>query len=179
MSFASSQSEFSPDPLVSDFNNFVTTDKSFAIADKVTSHSPGSPRHIAFVDAGLFDVEGLIAGIDSAQVVLIESGSDGGAQITSALNQHNNLESVQIYAHGSDGLLQLGDTLLSVATLKAHTENLSQWSSALSTEADLMIYGCNLVSGESGLSQVERHGEHTSADVADTTDVTSARGDRD
>ncbi|MEL7225662.1 MAG: DUF4347 domain-containing protein, partial [Cyanobacteria bacterium J06576_12] len=58
-------------------------------------------------------------------------------------------------------------------------DSLREWSAALSAEADLMIYGCNLVAGESGLSLVERLGELTGADVAASDDVTGAGGDWD
>lgn len=147
------------------------------IEESAIAFDLSTPRHIAFVDTKLADVDSLIAGIEGAQVVLIDAGKNGIAQITSALSKYNNLESVQIFSHGSEGQLQLGDALLSAATVERYGESLRQWSSALSAEADVMIYGCNLAAGESGLSLIDRLGELTGADVAASDDVTGVEGD--
>ena len=136
-------------------------------------------RNIAFVDAGLASVDTLIAGLEDTQIVLIEGEQDGIAQITSALANAENLDAVHIFSHGSDGLLQLGNTLLSNANVEGYGESLQQWSAALSAEADLMIYGCNLAAGTEGLSLLSRLGELTGADVAASDDVTGVGGDWD
>ena len=140
--------------------------------------SPDRSSHsIAFVDAGLSDIETLTAGLENTQVVLLESTQNGLAQITATLKNYGDLNSIHIFSHGTDGLLQLGDTLLSNANIEGYGESLQQWATALSAEADLMIYGCNLAAGAQGLSLVHRLSELTGADVAASDDVTGAGGD--
>ncbi|MGD1899739.1 MAG: DUF4347 domain-containing protein, partial [Phormidesmis sp.] len=132
---------------------------------------------IAFVDTRLSAIDTLIAGLEDTQVVLIESGQDGISQVTAALDKYNNLDTVHIFSHGADGQLQLGDSLLSRQNVEHYGESLQQWADALSAEADLMIYGCNLANGPDGLSLISKLGELTGADIAASDDLTGASGD--
>ena len=135
------------------------------------------PRNIAFVDTALASLDTLIKGLEDTQVVLIDSQKNGIAQITKTLANYENLSGVHIFSHGSDGLLQLGDTILSHQTIDSYGESLQQWAAALSAEADLMIYGCNLVAGEGGNQLVKRIAQLTGADVAASNDLTGKDGD--
>ncbi|MEL7334182.1 MAG: DUF4347 domain-containing protein, partial [Cyanobacteria bacterium J06560_2] len=166
-----SPSEFSP--VQPAFSPNVVASSALSTAEGVSTRRPS---HIAFVDAGLADVDTLIAGLENTQVVLIDAGGNGIAQITTTLSSYENLTSVQIFSHGSDGLLQLGETLLSSANVDSYGTSLQQWSRALAAEADLMIYGCNVAAGADGLSLVHRLGELTGADVAASNDLTGAGG---
>ncbi|MEO1592934.1 MAG: DUF4347 domain-containing protein, partial [Cyanobacteria bacterium J06632_22] len=143
----------------------------------VESESRAQSRSIAFVDAGLSSVDELMLGLEGSQIVLIDTARDGIAQITSTLAEYEDLEAVHIFSHGTDGLLQLGDTILSNQTVEGYGESLQQWAASLTAEADLMIYGCNLAAGSAGLSLVDRLGELTGADVAASDDMTGADGD--
>ena len=134
-------------------------------------------RNIAFIDAGVTAIDTLMQGLENTQVVLIDGDRDGIAQMTSALEGVENLEAIHIFSHGADGLLQLGNTLLSNANVEDYGERFRQWSAALTAEADLMIYGCHLAVGAEGLSLMHRLGELTGADVAASDDVTGAGGD--
>ncbi|MEL6940939.1 MAG: DUF4347 domain-containing protein, partial [Cyanobacteria bacterium J06598_1] len=166
-----SPSEFSP--VQPAFSPNVVASSALSTAEGVSTRRPS---HIAFVDAGLADVDTLIAGLEDTQVVLIDAGGNGIAQITTTLSNYENLTSVQIFSHGSDGLLQLGETLLSSANVDSYGTSLQQWSRSLAAEADLMIYGCNVAAGADGLSLVHRLGELTGADVAASNDLTGAGG---
>ncbi|MEM6599586.1 MAG: DUF4347 domain-containing protein, partial [Cyanobacteria bacterium P01_C01_bin.69] len=152
------------------------------LANSTANASPfdrpsGTSGSIAFVDAGLVAINELISGLGNTQVVLIEAGEDGIAKMTSTLANASDLAAVHVFSHGGDGLLQLGNTLLSNENVAEYGKRLQQWSSALTTEADLMIYGCNLAAGADGLSLMGQLGELTGADVAASDDVTGAGGD--
>ncbi|MEL6814875.1 MAG: DUF4347 domain-containing protein, partial [Cyanobacteria bacterium J06598_3] len=136
-------------------------------------------QDIAFVDAGLDHVEMLIQGLENTQVVLINSDQDGIAQITNVLAAQQNLDSVQIFSHGMDGSLQLGDAVLSGGTITGYASQLEQWRASLADQADVMLYGCNLASGDNGLALLSRISDLTGADVAASNDLTGQGGDWD
>ena len=137
-------------------------------------------RSVAFVDTRLDQVEQLIAGIEADQIVLIDAQQNGVEQITQTLSQHDSLSSVHIFSHGSSGSLQLGNTSLTTNSLSRYSEQLSQWGDALLGEADLMLYGCNFASDDSGIALAQQISNLTGADVAasnDTTGASSSGGD--
>ena len=131
-------------------------------------------RSVAFVDAGLSQVDQLIAGIETDKVVLVHADSNGIEQITQTLTQYNNLSSIHIFSHGSPGALQLGNTILSADSFNRDSRQLSQWGNALLGEADLMLYACNFTSTKSGLELAKQIGHATGADVAASDDTTGA-----
>ena len=81
-SLPSAQSPFNTAPL-----NSAGTLSQSALPGEDSAVS--APRHLAFVDTGLSDVE-MVAGFEDTQVVLIESGQDGIAHMTAALSEYNN-----------------------------------------------------------------------------------------
>ncbi len=134
-------------------------------------------QDIAFVDKGLANVDVLLQGFENTHVVLLDDRQNGIDQITSVLAQYNNLDSIQIFSHGSDGTLQLGNAQLSGTTVGGYSDRLNQWKSALSEEADLLFYGCNLAATDEGVAFIGRISELTGADVAASNNLTGIGGD--
>ncbi len=134
-------------------------------------------RNIAFVDAGLSDIDTLIKGLENTQIVLLDSQQNGIDQITSVLAEYNELGSVHIFSHGTQGSLQLGNTDLNNSTIEGYSNRLSQWQSALSSEADILFYGCDLAAGDEGMALTHRISQLTGADVAASNDLTGIGGD--
>ena len=155
----------------------VSTPLTMPLTEEASLSTQSSPSNIAFVDADLDSVDTLIAGLENTQVILLDTGKNGINQITSTLAQYQDLDAIHIISHAADGLLQLGNILLSNDNIDAHGQQLEQWAQALSTEADLMIYGCNLAAGSDGLSLLSQLGKLTGADVAASDDLTGAAGD--
>ncbi len=135
------------------------------------------PQNIAFVDAGLSQIDTLIQGLENTQVVLIDSQQNGVDQITAAIAQYTNLSSVHIFSHGREGSVQLGDAALSNSTVGRYRDHLQSWKTSLSSEADLLFYGCNLAAGSEGLAFINQVSQLTGADVAASNDLTGIGGD--
>jgi hypothetical protein len=95
-------------------------------------------QHLVFVDAAIQNPEGLLSGVKADKVVLLDSDQDGVTQITNVLAQHHDLASIHIFSHGSSGTLQLGNTLLSNATIENYANQLQQWGNTLSEQGDLV-----------------------------------------
>jgi VCBS repeat-containing protein len=138
-------------------------------------------REIVFVDGSVEDYEALVADLRSSssedrtlEVFLLDSERDGIAQISDTLADYQDLDAIHIVSHGTEGAVQLGDTWLSGDTLSAYESNLAGWSEALSEDADLLFYGCDLAGGERGEALVDSIAKLTGADVAASTDLTGA-----
>ena len=106
---------------------------------------------LIFIDSGVADVDELVdefvqLGIDPSQVFLLDAGLDGLEQVTDILNGFNDVSAVHIISHGEAGAFQLGGVEINNENLADYTAQLTSWQSALSADADLLLYGCNLAS---------------------------------
>jgi Ca2+-binding RTX toxin-like protein len=127
---------------------------------------------VVFVDAATPDYQTLIAGIHpDIDVQILDPGQDGIQQITDYLAGHSNISSVHIISHGSAGSLTLGSTVLNRSTLAHYSTSLQSWSAALTEDADILLYGCNIANGE-GSAFVQQLAALTGADLAASTNLT-------
>ena len=141
-------------------------------------------RELVFVDAGVEDAAALVEDLHAAnstgadgrefEIVLLDSGRDGIGQITDVLDDYSGLDAIHIVSHGSEGQAQLGSTALSSGTLASYESALTSWGDALSADADLLFYGCDLAGGAEGQGFVDSLGKLTGADVAASTDLTGS-----
>ncbi|MEO8410984.1 MAG: DUF4347 domain-containing protein, partial [Propionivibrio sp.] len=138
-------------------------------------------NEIAFIDAALPDAAELRADLlaqsaagRSIEVVVIEAGADGFSLITRTLAERHDLAAVHVLAHGSDGQLQLGNSLLDAQSLLQRAGEVAGWGQALSQEGDLLLYGCDLAATTAGQQLVQNLAALTGADVAASTDTTGA-----
>ena len=138
--------------------------------------STGNTQEIAFVDAGLSNVQALIAELDrSVEIVLLDPGRDGLAQMAETLAGRTAVDAVHILSHGNVGQIHLGTTLLTTDSIAGeHAQVLSKIRQSLSTQADLLLYGCDAAEGAEGLAFIEALSASTGADVAASTDRTGA-----
>ncbi|MBD1913643.1 MULTISPECIES: DUF4347 domain-containing protein [unclassified Leptolyngbya] len=142
----------------------------------LTAGSTG--RAIAFIDASLTDKSGLISGLKpGTEVILLNSEQDGLMQISQALAGRSGVGSIEIFSHGSAGLLQLGGSQVTVGHLNDSAGQISQWANALTETADILLYGCDVAA--EGNAFIQRLSELTGADVAASNDLTGAGGDWD
>jgi len=134
-----------------------------------------SGRAIAFIDETVSDYQSLIAGIKpGTEVIVLDSTTDGVAQITDALADRANISSVHILGHGNAGSMQLGNSILDSNTLGQWAPRLQQWSASLSAGADILLYGCNVGFGAEGLAFVNQLSKLTGADIAASNDLTGS-----
>lgn len=145
---------------------------------------------IVFVDPSVSDYTSLIAGVAPGAEVVILNPTGDVAKITEVLAQRSNISSIHIISHGASGSLQLGTEQLTLEDLYPHSEKqilpplssqerglggeVKQWSNALTQDADILIYGCNVASGEKGVAFVQQLSQLTGADVAASDDLTGS-----
>ena len=137
-------------------------------------------REIVFVDSGVADAQALIDDLRARSgaelvVVQLDAQRDGVEQITDALAQVSDVDAVHIVSHGTDRALKIGSTWLTADDLDSRADSLTQWREALSADADLLLYGCDLAAGPQGQALLQGLQQLTGADIAASTDATGAR----
>jgi hypothetical protein len=141
-----------------------------------------SLRHeLVFVDTGVEGYQQLVDDLRAAspegrqlEVILLDSEQDGIEQISDFLKDYEDLDAIHIVSHGSEGAAQLGNAWLTNDSLSTYEDAIESWGTALSEEADLLFYGCDLAGGESGEALVGSIAKLTGADVAASDDLTGA-----
>ncbi|MBT8445690.1 MAG: DUF4347 domain-containing protein, partial [Gammaproteobacteria bacterium] len=150
-------------------------------AAAVASDADVRRLELVFVDTGVEDYQALIDDILAngddgrvVDVVLLDSGRDGIAQISETLADYRDLDAVHLISHGADGEVALGDGALNFDSLLGNAGAIKAWGDALAVDADLLIYGCDLAASADGRSLVDALGRLTGADVAASDDLTGA-----
>ena len=132
-----------------------------------------SAQSITFIDAELEDLSAFVDAIPSStEIVLITNDSDPISQISQTLATKQNVQSVHLIGHGDAGQVSFGNHVVDSDALREHSSEIRTWQNALSSEADILIYGCNTGQSNVGSQFMSLLAQLTSADIAASTDVT-------
>ncbi|RUS98503.1 hypothetical protein DSM106972_081320 [Dulcicalothrix desertica PCC 7102] len=130
---------------------------------------------LAFIDAGVSQIDTLIAGMaPGTEVHILKSGSDAITQITETLLHRQGISSLNIISHGSTGSLDFASNSLNAYNIRSYTEQLQSWGNALTENADILLYGCNVAENALGKAFVEIMRQVTGADVAASSNLTGS-----
>ncbi|MDX2245013.1 MAG: DUF4347 domain-containing protein [Leptolyngbyaceae cyanobacterium bins.302] len=133
------------------------------------------PSTIAFIDSSVADYQSLAATIaPDTTVYILDPLQDAISQITQVLLQHSGIASVHLISHGSTGSLQFGSTSLNANNLSSYSQQLQSWATVLTSDADILLYGCEIGASELGQAFVQQLAQITGADVAASDDVTGS-----
>jgi VCBS repeat-containing protein len=130
-------------------------------------------QEIIFVDSNVQDYQQLVSGLsESAEVVILGSSEDGLQQIANHLSGRNGVDAIHVLGHGEAGKVQLGTLWLGNDNLESKSGLLAAIGQALSTDGDILLYGCDTGAGSSGTTFVKSLTELTGADVAASNNAT-------
>jgi Domain of unknown function (DUF4347)/FG-GAP-like repeat len=130
---------------------------------------------LLFIDLGVPDWQTLAAAATpGTEVHVLDPEQDAIQQITDALQGRSGIRSLQIVSHGAPGSLHLGQDQVTTATFQTYAEQLASWQTALTADADILLYGCNVAEGELGQAFVQTLSQLTGTDVAASTDLTGS-----
>ncbi len=136
------------------------------------SQSFGQPANqLVFIDTSLDAYRRLAASASAGtEVILLDGQHDGITQITAALADRQNIAAIHLISHGSAGALQLGSRTFS--DVGQSQSQLQSWQQALTADADILLYGCDVASTSAGLRFIDQISQLTGADVAASTNLT-------
>ena len=118
------------------------------------------------------DIRSEAAGGRQIEVVLLDNRSNGIDQITALLSGRKDIGAVHIISHGSEGEVQLGGSVLDLQSLRAQAGEIESWANALTPDADLLIYGCDVAQSDAGRALIDALSRLTGADVAASENLT-------
>ncbi|HAX19979.1 MAG TPA: hypothetical protein DCY64_06815, partial [Hydrogenophaga sp.] len=129
---------------------------------------------IIFVDSVAGDLTPYL-GIHNGEVYVLDADRDGVAQMAEVLKGRSGIDAVHILSHGTSGRIQLGSASLDATSIvEEHTDEMAVIAAALSADADILIYGCDVGSGSAGVDFVSALALATGADVAASMDATGS-----
>jgi len=140
---------------------------------KIMTNPLPAKTTVLFVDTTVQDYQQLINKVTpDTEVIILDPDRDGVEQISEVLASRQDIGSVQILSHGSEGAIYLGNGVLDGQTLDKYQQKIQDWGHALSEAGDILIWGCDVASGDQGKAFVARMAQLTQADVAASDDLT-------
>lgn len=137
-----------------------------------------SPREVVFVDSTLPNWQDLLTHISpDAKVVVLDPLKNGIVQMAEALQNETGVQAVHLLSHGGSGFVVVGNTMLSSYNLDSYAAQWATIRAALTDNADVLLYGCDVAQGEAGASFMQQLALATGADVAASSDDTGVSGD--
>jgi hypothetical protein len=148
-----------------------------------TGAAPDAFHHVTHellvVDSAIDNVSTLVQELlhDASQdrqfeIVYLDHHSEALTQIGSALNGDVKFDAVHLLAHGEDGKIMLGDTVLDHHAIEARLDQIQHWADSLTADADILLYGCDVAAGSAGQTFLQELSQVTGADVAASDDLT-------
>ncbi|MEG4861679.1 DUF4347 domain-containing protein [Microcoleus sp. K1-B6] len=122
---------------------------------------------IVILDPAVPDSNYIAQGLKpDTEIYILENQPDAVEQITTFLAQHQGIEALHIITHGSPGKIYLGTTELNSSNIENYSQQLQQWRNALSANASIILYGCNVAAGKSGHQFLTQLHQLTGANIA-------------
>ena len=138
-------------------------------------------HELVFIDPRVPDYQVLVddlvshnEGSRQVEIFLLDPNRDGIAQISHVLAQRQDIGAVHLISHGSAGNVELGSAALNFDTLIEQAAQIKAWGNALTDNADLLIYGCDVAATQDGQAMLTAVARLTGADVAASTGDTSS-----
>ena len=136
-----------------------------------------SGLQILFIDAGLSEIDALLSGVTpGTEIVILNETIPVLDQIAQRLDGESSVDALHILSHGSSGSLDFSAGSLTLDSLADSTNSaaLTTIRDSLSSDADILLYGCDVASGEEGESFIAALANATGADIAASTDLTGS-----
>jgi len=125
-------------------------------SDSIKTHN------LVLIDSKVKDLDQLIAGVQpNTAVYVLHPQENGIEQITAILQQHPQVKTVHLVAHGEPGCLYLGNNIVTEESLSSVGESLKSWKIE-----QLLIYACNVAAGSQGEAFLQRLHHFTKAKIA-------------
>ncbi|NES90020.1 DUF4347 domain-containing protein, partial [Okeania sp. SIO2B9] len=139
----------------------LSTKKSIELFDFSTEAK--TEQQIVFIDSHVEDYQSLATEVLSGtKVVILDPNDDGIQQITKIIKKYPHISSIHIVSHGVPGCLSLGNSQLNINNINNdYAEELETWS-----VTNILLYGCNIASGNAGTEFLEKLHQLTGANIA-------------
>ncbi|MEO1133340.1 MAG: DUF4347 domain-containing protein, partial [Cyanobacteria bacterium J06639_1] len=127
-----------------------------------------TPVNLVVIDSAVGDRDILVNNLHShATVLLLEADVDGIAQLGQILSDYvGSVSRLHVVSHGFPGCLRLGTAQLCLETFSQYEYVFQLWARALSHDASVLLYGCQVAAGQLGKRFVQTLSRRVGAKVA-------------
>ncbi|MES9943324.1 MAG: DUF4347 domain-containing protein, partial [Candidatus Thiodiazotropha sp.] len=139
----------------------------------------GSSLELVIVDPAIPDYQSMVDDLISRNgeghsyaIVVLDMESSGIDQLNETLSNYRNLDAMHLITHGGDGAIQIGKDTIDHETLNQKADELRTWSDAFTSDADILIYGCNVAATGEGEQLLSTLAQLTGTDIAASDDLT-------
>ncbi|MDR3432616.1 MAG: DUF4347 domain-containing protein, partial [Rouxiella aceris] len=151
----------------------ASSDIASAVVDASTTHSVTSAPQVVFIESDVANYQTIISQLPSGyEVVVLDSNSDGLAQIAQWASTHSGYGAMHIISHGEQNDLMLGTLEVTSANVASHQSELTAIGQSLAPGGDILLYGCDIAAGTTGVSLINALAQETQRSVAGSTDAT-------
>ncbi len=142
----------------------------------ITAPAPAdatAPHEVYVVDSHVQNWQSLVSQLpEGSRVLVLDSQHSGLEQINEALKNDKNITAIHIISHGASDEITLGSDKLNDKTIAQYQQQLEILGEKLTTDGDILLYGCNVTSKDTIL--ITRMADYTHADIAASNDETGS-----
>lgn len=132
-----------------------------------------APHEVYVVDSHVQNWQSLVSQLpEGSRVLVLDSQHSGLEQINEALKNDKNITAIHIISHGASDEITLGSDKLNDKTIAQYQQQLETLGEKLTTDGDILLYGCNVTSKDTIL--ITRMADYTHADIAASNDETGS-----
>jgi filamentous hemagglutinin family protein len=142
----------------------------------ILAPKPGSAENaFVFLDAQVKDYQSLLYGGQPGTTTLVVTPNENGIhKITQTLDGQTGITNLHIVSEGDSGNFWLGKDFVNSDHLTLYATDLQAWKSALTAEAGILFYACNLANGAIGQEFVHQLHQATGMKIAASVDRTGS-----
>lgn len=136
-------------------------------------------RQLVFIDTNVENWQALVDelsrsadGKSKISLHVLDAQRDGVRQVSEVLASQQDVAAIHLVSHSNGQQLNLGLTTLTNHNVNDYSSEIVRWQASLAEGADLLLYGCDLASSESGRQLIEELGGLCQCDVAASVDAT-------
>ncbi|MEG5066172.1 DUF4347 domain-containing protein, partial [Microcoleus sp. B3-A4] len=153
----------------------IATKNNFFLKKASSTAEPDTKKSLVIVDSRVENYHQLIGGIKAGtEVFVLNPTREAIEQITEILGQRSSITSLHIVSHGREAAVEIGSTELNIDNLETYSNQLQQWGKALNESGSILLYGCNIAAGESGIKFIQKLSEITGANIAASNNLTGS-----
>jgi len=163
-----------------DASAFSASASAFQLVNKLddVALQAASTKGVVLIDSSLVATIP-VDELKGSLVVSIDGNRDVVSQITTALEGLANVPVLRIISHGNDGVLYFGNQAFDSRVLTASATQVASWGNALTSDADILLYGCSIADTDAGKAFVLQLASITQADIGASSNLTGKGGDED
>ncbi|MEG5100896.1 DUF4347 domain-containing protein, partial [Microcoleus sp. AT13-A5] len=153
----------------------IATKNNFFIEKASSTAEPDAKKSLVIVDPRVENYQQLIGGIKAGtEVFVLNPTREAIEQITEILGQRSSITSLHIVSHGREAAVEIGRAELNIDNLETYSNQLQQWGKGLNESGSILLYGCNIAAGESGIKFIQKLSEITGANIAASNNLTGS-----